>query len=213
MTTVSCSRGAPSLLWSPSERSSEGQAFWALQDGPAPCCGERRWVPPPSPGPRGKRYPGLCVGPQGPESSPGGVGESPHLVLCREAGHGGGPGLAFHGEVVLAVRVAISAHLSQLYRLWGIRARPAEFLARPLGPRGGLVGVRLQLWGPHPSPLGCLGLGAGRRRGGDRGTWELGWLLGMSVGGPRSGLHVPVFWNISWARWVTQDGLSLMLLS
>lgn len=41
-------------------------------------------------------------------------------------------------------------------------------------------------------------------------TWELGWLLGMSMGGPRSGLQVPVFWNISWARWVTQDGLSFM---
>lgn len=36
-------------------------------------------------------------------------------------------------------------------------------------------------------------------------TWELGRLLGTSSGCPRSGLQVPVFWNISWARWVTQD--------
>lgn len=36
-------------------------------------------------------------------------------------------------------------------------------------------------------------------------TWELGRLLGMSSGCPRSGLQGPVFWNISWARWVTQD--------
>lgn len=51
---------------------------------------------------RGRGHHCTQQGLQGP-GSPIAVGESPHLVLCREAGHGGGPGLAFHGEVVLAV--------------------------------------------------------------------------------------------------------------
>lgn len=51
--------------------------------------------------------------------------------------------------------------------------------------------------------MGHFGMGAG-------GTWELGRLLGRSSGRARSGLQVPVFWNISWARCVTQDWLSFM---
>lgn len=71
---------------------------------------------PPSPGSLG------CTGKPGlqrPSPVPRVVGESSHLVLGGQAGHGGGPGLAFHGEVVLTVRVAVSAHLSHLHRLWG----------------------------------------------------------------------------------------------
>lgn len=71
---------------------------------------------PPSPGSLG------CTGKPGlqrPSPVPRVVGESSHLVLGGQAGHGGGPGLAFHGEVVLTVRVAVSAHLSHLHRLRG----------------------------------------------------------------------------------------------
>lgn len=39
----------------------------------------------------------------GHKSSRRGMGESAHLVLRGEARHGGGPSLAFHGEVALTV--------------------------------------------------------------------------------------------------------------
>lgn len=106
--------------------------------GSAGAPGVARWWVGPADCFRGPRslYPGLsppgmgCTGllvaggpaPPGAELGvqPQGSGDSPHLVLCREAGHGGGPALAFHGEVVLAVGVAISAHLSHLH---GLRSR------------------------------------------------------------------------------------------
>ena len=114
---------------------------------------------PPSPGSLG------CTGKLGlqrPSPVPRVVGESSHLVLGGQAGHGGGPGLAFHGEVVLTVGVAVSAHLSHLHRLqgrWRGRVSPGA------------------AWPGDPGVEGRAGLGAK----GTVGSWRY-LRVGLAIG-------------------------------
>lgn len=81
------------------------------------------------------------------------------------------------------------------------------------GGHGGGTWGPLGPWGPQ-RPWGSLEAMGDTWGHGVHGvrrvpTWELGRLLGTSSC-PLSGLHVPVLWNISCARCVTHEGLSLM---
>lgn len=167
--------------------------------------GSRVWTLPAAA--KGCRSPTPALGPwaaqeaetQRPSPVPRVVGESSHLVSAGRRAWAAAR--AFTGSSAHC-RVAVSAHLciSTDCGADGGLAEPGA--AWPgTGWRVGQVCAELQVRGPDPS-LSAQAEGAK----GAAGLWRylrVGLAVGHIGGGPRSGLHVPVFWNISWTRWVT----------